>query len=182
MLPGGVGRHQLGPRALHGAADLPEQFAHVARMIMHVEFLGDDLRDDGRGPDAGLQSIGHRAALDDIAQTFGGGLVQSGGAAAAVTFVESRDAVPVPGENPGVSGAAVDVQQPGDIGDAVLGQAEHDALDAQRDTRSLVGLGLLAQGHEVVEGSRVAFGESRRAHGLGLAPYRRSTSARMIPQ
>jgi hypothetical protein len=49
----------------------------------------------------------------------------------------------------------------------VFGKAEHDALDAQGDARGLVGLGLLTQGHEILERSLVAVGESRGVHGLG---------------
>src|SRR5256885_4634496 len=63
-------RSQHATRALHGEAQTMEPLAHMARMIMNAEFLLDDPGDHGRGPDARIQSVGHRAAFENVVELF----------------------------------------------------------------------------------------------------------------
>jgi len=44
-----------------------KQLAHVAGMIDDTELLFDDPGDHRRGPDATIQPISHRAAVEDVA-------------------------------------------------------------------------------------------------------------------
>jgi hypothetical protein len=64
----GTGRHAT--RAPHGDAQTVEQLAHMAWMLMNAEFLVDDPGDHGRGPDARIQTIGYRAAAENVVELF----------------------------------------------------------------------------------------------------------------
>src|SRR5207302_5228769 len=57
-------------RTLHREAQTMEQLAHMAWMIMNVEFLLDDPGDHGRGPDARIQAVGYRAAFENVVELF----------------------------------------------------------------------------------------------------------------
>src|SRR5580693_4976454 len=65
-----VGSGQHATRALHGEAQTMEQLAHMAWMIMNSEFLLDDPGDHGRGPDARIQTVGYRAAVENVVELF----------------------------------------------------------------------------------------------------------------
>ena len=54
--------------ALHRKAQFKQQLAHVAGMVVHPELLLNHPGDHGRGPDSGVQAIGHRAAVQDVLQ------------------------------------------------------------------------------------------------------------------
>src|ERR1022692_5343430 len=65
-----VGPGQHATRALHREARTMEQLAHMARIIMNAEFLLDYPGDHGRGPDARIQAVGYRAAVDNVVELF----------------------------------------------------------------------------------------------------------------
>src|SRR5438270_12186788 len=66
LISAGSGQHAT--RTLHREAQTMEQLAHMARMIMNVEFLLDDPGDHGRGPDARIQAVGYRAAFENVVE------------------------------------------------------------------------------------------------------------------
>src|ERR1035438_8815802 len=66
VLPIRVGLHKSGGRTLHRITQLLEQLADVSRMVMPIELIADDTANDWGSPNTGLQTISHRAAVQNI--------------------------------------------------------------------------------------------------------------------
>jgi hypothetical protein len=45
-----------------------QQFAHMARMILNPELLLDHPGNHGRRPDAAVQTVSHRATVENVTQ------------------------------------------------------------------------------------------------------------------
>jgi hypothetical protein len=70
-----------------------------------------------------------------------------------MTFQESLIVILVPRPNPSVNPGAVHLQAWGNLAGGLPLDAEHDALEPQRDAGCFVGLGGLAKSLEPLEGS-----------------------------
>jgi hypothetical protein len=84
-----------------------QEFAHMARMVLDAEFLPEDAGQDGRGPNAGVQALSHRAAVHEVMKLLPLGCGEFARATTAVTFLDSLHALRIPVANPGVNAAAV---------------------------------------------------------------------------
>jgi hypothetical protein len=62
----GARQHAAGP--LHRKSPSVKQFAHVAGMILNAEFLLDHPSNHGRRPDAAIQTVRHRTAVENVTQ------------------------------------------------------------------------------------------------------------------
>jgi hypothetical protein len=144
---------------------------HVPGMIADGEFLGDDWGDQGRSPHAGVQTLRHGAAVQDIPQMLPLGRSQLRGASTAMTFQESFIALPVPSPNPSVNAGAVHLQALGHFTGGLPLDAEHDGLQSQGDAGRLVRLGFLPKRFEPLEGSEIAARKGRLHGQIGRLFY-----------
>ena len=144
-----------------------EQFAHVAGMILHVEFLVEDVGEQGRGPDSGVQAVSHRPAFNKVVQLLALGAGQFAGASAAVAFLDPFKSIFIPVADPSMDARAVDMKQHGDGRGGVAVEAQEDGLQAQGDARGFVSLGLLAQTQDLAARARLGLGEEG-SHGRNV--------------
>src|SRR5271166_513851 len=70
-----------------------QQLAHMAGVVVHSELLLNHPRDHGRGPDSGVQAIGHRAAVQDVLQGLLVRATQLRRSSAALSFQQTFDAM-----------------------------------------------------------------------------------------
>src|SRR5208283_496201 len=91
ILQPGVGFGQNPSWALHRKAQFMQQFAHVAGMVMHPELLLDHPGDHGRGPDSGVQTIGHRTAVQNVPQRLPLRALQLRWSSGALSFQQTFD-------------------------------------------------------------------------------------------
>src|SRR5271166_2693850 len=89
----GVGFGQNPSWALHRKAQFMQQLAHMAGVVVHSELLLNHPRDHGRGPDSGVQAIGHRAAVQDVLQGLLVRATQLRRSSAALSFQQTFDAM-----------------------------------------------------------------------------------------
>jgi hypothetical protein len=82
-------------------------------MVGHVELFGDDVPQEGRSPDPGSKTIGDRAAVHNVEDPLPLGRGQLGGTSAPVAFLESIQAVFIPGANPVVNTSEAEPQTVG---------------------------------------------------------------------
>jgi hypothetical protein len=66
VLRGDVRARQNAARPLHRKSPGGQQLAHMTGMILDAEFLFDHPGDHGRRPDAIVQTVSHRAAVQNI--------------------------------------------------------------------------------------------------------------------
>ena len=119
---------QTGGGALHRTAQAVKKFAHMAGMIIHAEFLMDNVGQDGRGPDSRIESVSHRAAFNNVVQMlelFGSQFTR---ASRAMAFFNSLWAVLIPVANPSVDTGAMNVKQIGDLGRGKTIGTEEESL------------------------------------------------------
>jgi hypothetical protein len=64
-----VGARQNAAGALHGKAHLVQQLPHVPRMVGDAELLRNHPSERRRCPDPRIQTVGHRAAFEDIRES-----------------------------------------------------------------------------------------------------------------
>ena len=117
----------------------------MPRMIRDAEFLLDDLGQDGRGPNAGVQAISYRAAVDDVMELLPLGFGEFARATTAVTFLDALHALRIPVANPGVNAAAVDLQELRNLRWRVARHTEQERLQTQGDAWGFVVLCRLAE-------------------------------------
>jgi len=117
----------------------------MARMVLDVEFLLDDVGQNGRGPHAGVQTVSHRAALHDVVQLLALFLGEFGGSPTAMPFLDPLHAQLIPAAHPGVDAAAVHVKPISNLGWGMALHAEQEGLQTQRDTGGFVVLSIWAQ-------------------------------------
>jgi len=141
-----------------------EQFAHVAWMILHVKLILDHVRQQRRGPDAGVQAVSDRAAFDNVVQLLALSAGQFAWASTAMSLLESVDAVLIPVAYPGVNARAVDVKQTGNFGRGVAVQTQENGLQAEGHARGFVSLRFLAESQNVTACPGLSLGEDR-SHG-----------------
>lgn len=122
-------------------------------MVAHGEFLGDDLGDQRRSPHPGVQTMSHRAAVQNIPQLFPLAGTQLGGASRAMALQQTFIAIVIPRSDPSVNAGAVHEQALGNLPRGLLLDAEHDGLKSQRHAGCFVGLGFLAKRLKPLEGS-----------------------------
>jgi len=149
----------------------------MAGMVVHAKLFLNHARQDGRGPDAGLKTVRHRAALDNVVELLALLLGQGAGPSAPVAFLDPFLAVLIPVANPGMDAGAVDVEQIGNPRGRVAVGAEEEGLQAQRDARGFVGLGFLAQAQELAARAGIGPGEDGFHDGIC-----RFTNARIVRQ
>jgi len=111
VLLAGVGLDQTRGRSLHRAAEPMEEFAHMARMVTDAEFLLEDLSQDGRSPNARVQTMSYRSAFHNIMEQLLLFLREFAGASAPMSFLDPLHAIVIPANHPGVDAGAVHVQQ-----------------------------------------------------------------------
>ncbi len=131
----------------------------MARMVVDAEFLLENLGQDGRGPNAGVQSVSYRAAVHDVMELLPLGFGEFARATTAIAFLDALQALRIPAANPSVNAAAVDLQQIRNLRWRVARHTEQKGLQTQRDTGGLVALRLLAQCQQLAASTGITFGE-----------------------
>jgi hypothetical protein len=154
-----------------------QEFAHMARMILDAEFLLQDIGQNGRGPNAGVQAISDRAAVHDVMELLPLGFGEFARATTAIAFLDALQALRIPAANPDVNAAAVDLQQLSNLRWRVARHTEQEGLQPQRDTGSFVALRLLAQCQQLATSAGITFGEDW-FHSIAC----RATKARTMAQ
>jgi len=114
-------------------------------MVIHAKFLGDDADDDGRSPDACLQTIGDRTAIQEVLQLFLLLGAQARGSPRAVTFQQSLFASLIPLFDPQRNGGTMHFQRLRDLTDRVAFDAQSDGVEPLGHARLLVLERLAAQ-------------------------------------
>jgi hypothetical protein len=130
-------------------------------MIALREFLRNDLANQGRGPDAGVQAVSDRAAIQNVTELLALSLGEASGSAAAVTFPEPFLGISVPVVNPQRYRAAMHAQVSGDLTGPVTVQAQEDALDAQEQVRGFFPLRFAANLEQLGDRPAIPFGKYR---------------------
>ena len=114
--------NQARGRSLHRAPEPMKEFAHMARVVVDAEFLLEDVSQDGRSPDAGVQAVSHRSAFHDVVKLLPLLLGELAGASAPMSFLDPLHAIFIPAAHPGVDPGAVNVKQIRNLG---WGEAIH---------------------------------------------------------
>ena len=114
-------------------------------MVMLVELIGDDATDDRGSPNAGLQTISHRTAVQNILQLFPLRRIQSNRTARTMALQQSLLAVLVPVFNPKGNAGAMDFERLGDLTGGSAFDAQGHGVKALGHTRLLVFNGFLTQ-------------------------------------
>ena len=116
----------------------------MAGMILDAEFLLEDVGQDGRGPNAGVQTVSHRAAFYEVKELLPLFRGEFGGTPTAMPFLDPLHAIVIPAAHPGVDAASVNVKQISNLGRGVARHAEQEGLQTQKDTGGFVALRVLA--------------------------------------
>ena len=102
----------------------------MARMVSDAKFFRNHSGQDRRGPNPGVQTVGHRTDFNNVLEVLALGLGKSAGAPAAMAFHDPLQAMLIPVADPGVDAGPVNVEQLGNIGRGATVGAEEESLQA----------------------------------------------------
>jgi hypothetical protein len=122
-----------------------QEFSHMAWMGVDAEFLLENVGQDGRGPNAGVEAVRHRAALHDVVELLLLCFGEFARASAPVPFLDPLQAILIPAAHPRVDAAAVNMKQISNLGWGMAIHAEQEGLQTQSDPGGPVALSGLAQ-------------------------------------
>ena len=116
----------------------------MARMVSDAKFFLNHSGQDRRGPNPGVQTVGHRAAFDNVVELLALGLGKLAGSSGAMAFHDPLQAILVPVADPGVDAGAMNMEKLGNIGRGATVGAEEESLQAERNARGFVSLCFLS--------------------------------------
>src|SRR5271167_3006199 len=144
-----------------------QQFAHVAGMVMHPELLLDHPGDHGRGPDSGVQTIGHRTAVQNVPQRLPLRALQLRWSSGALSFQQTFDPMHLIACQPLRNLGAWGLQNRRQLPAAAPLRIQHYCLQTLGHTIRSVPFRLLAQANQPLISARVQTNHSRQ-HGTPL--------------
>jgi len=93
VLFGDIGPRQYPAGTLHREVQSMQHSPHVAGMVMNAELLLNHPSNHRRSPYPGIQSVGHRTAVENIAELFPLLRTQAGGPARPISFQQALHSV-----------------------------------------------------------------------------------------
>src|SRR5271166_5422383 len=141
-----------------------QQLAHMAGVVVHSELLLNHPGDHGRGPDSGVQAIGHRTAVQDVLQGLPVRATQLRRSSAALSFQQTVDAMGFITCQPFGHLGAWGLQNRRQLPAAAPLRIQHDCLQPLGHAIGSVPFRLFAQANQPLIGAGVQTNHSRK-HG-----------------
>jgi hypothetical protein len=156
----GTGPHTAGP--LHGKSPDVHPFAHRAGMIPHSKLLFDDPGNPGRCPEAGIQTVSDRTAVQNVSQLLLLRFAQFCGAAGTNPFPQTIDALALITWEPLAHLGPWRLQELCQLATGIAFRIQHHRASSFGDAVSSFPFGLLAQSGSSLIGAGMQAKQARQ--------------------